>query len=170
MSQYQELCGAFAQSADDWNGYRQRSIVFVGNLLAGFVSYLGAPDDRVKFLPPEPRDPDTIYSAMGAAKLEEDGWWVAYVQLTLTRGEGVYPQLPVLFKFGVRVEPDSFAVRIGDSYRRHLIKDGDAAALEAAYQEAQARAKDYFTSGLQRFLDETGKDDQGKTSRKIGFV
>ena len=122
----------------------------------------------MRFLPPEPRDPDAIYTAMGTSKLEKDGWWVAYVQLTLARGEGVYPQVHALFQFRVRVEPDNFTVRIGDSDRCHTTTDGDAAALEAVYKEACERAKEYFTSGLQRFLDET--DDSGKTTLRIGFT
>ena len=173
MTLYEELCGAFGQSADDWNAYHERSIRFVAKLLTGFVSYLGAPlprgskDDRVRFLPPEPWDPDAMYTAMRAAKLEKDGWWVAYVQLTLARGEGVYPQVHALFQFRVRVEPDTFTVRVGDSDRCHTTTDEDATTLESAYKEACERAKDYFIAGLQRFLDET--DDSGKT-RKIGFT
>ena len=98
--------------------------------------------------------------------MEKDGWWVAYTRLTLSVGEGVYPRLNALIKFCVRVEPDKFTVRVGDSARFHTILDGDAAALETVYQEACETSKAYFTSGLQRFLDEITNDD----SRKIGFV
>jgi len=94
---------------------------------------------------------------MDAAELQNDGWWVAYVQLT---------RLCAVFQFRVRVEPDKFTVQIGDSKQRHTILDGHDAALEAVYQEACDLGKQYFESGLQRFFDETG----GNRPRKIGFV
>ena len=168
MTKYEELCKAFGQSSDDWNAYRDRSIFFVTRMLTGFVSYIGAPSDQVRFLPPEPRDDSSgmTYSPAGAAKLEKDGWWVAYTRLTLTVGEGMYPRVAALIKFCVRVEPDKFTVRLGDSTRFHTILDGDGNALEAVYQEACEVSKAYFTSGLQRFLDEIINND----SRKIGFV
>ena len=78
----------------------------------------------------------------------------------------MYPRVAALIKFCVRVEPDKFTVRLGDSTRFHTILDGDGNALEAVYQEACEVSKAYFTSGLQRFLDEIINND----SRKIGFV
>src|ERR1035437_3990020 len=152
MTKYEELCEALQQSTKDSMKYREKSMLFVGGLLTGFVSYIGAPPDRVKYLPPEPRDPNTIYTPAGAVKLQEDGWWEAYVQLTL-----VYPELKALFLFRTRIEADTFTVRVGDSERTHAVLDGDATALEPIYEEAFTGAKEYFTGGLQRFLDEVTK-------------
>jgi hypothetical protein len=104
---------------------------------------------------------------MGAAKWEGNGWWVAYVQLTLTQGNGIYPQLAVLFQFRVRVGLDNFTVQLGDSDRTHTISDGaNATALETVYDEAYQRAKQYFTPRSQRFVEKANQD----SPQKIGFL
>lgn len=169
-TKYEDLCEAFRQSHVDGTAYYQRSVSFIARLLTGFQSYLGAPPERVAFLPPEPHDstPNTVYTAMGAPKLGQDGWWVACVRLTLSQGKGVYPEAPVLFQFRVLAETNKFAVRLGDSDRTHTVSNGaDATALEPIYEQAYDLANEYFTSGLQRFLDQSVK---AAAARKIGFT
>jgi hypothetical protein len=170
MTRYEELCDAFRQYGDDWTAYDLRARTFIGRLLAEFVTYINAPADQVRFLPPE-RDPadseNTRYSAIGAARLKNDGWWTASVQVVLTRGQGVYPEIKALLVFHTRVDPDTFTVRIGDSEQTHTISNSDhTTALQPIYKEAYERTKEYFTFGLQRFLDAASK----KSERHIGFA
>jgi len=167
MTKYEELCEAFRQSSVDGSAYHVRSIEIIAQILTGFVSYVGAPPDRARFLPPEPRDANAIYTPAGAASLQDDGWWLAYIQLTLTQGKNRYPEINALFQFRVQVAAEQYTVRIGDSNQSHIIRDGaKAAALEPIFQEAFERAKKYFSFGLQRFLDEGSKET---APRKIGF-
>jgi hypothetical protein len=167
MTRFEELCEAFRQYRADGVAYRDRSLSFITQLLTGFERYLGAPPGRVRFLPPESPESNATYNPAGAAKLGEDGRWVVNVRLTLTEGNGVYPELPLLFRFRVLVELDKFTVRLGDSNRTHTIPDGaDLTLLEPIYEEAYRRASEYLTLGLQRFLDEAGKD----APREIGFT
>jgi len=166
MTKYEELCGAFHQCYSEDVTYRERSVFFVARVLTGFASYIGAPAGRVSFLPPEQKDSDATYTPQGAAELEEDGWWAANVRLTLTQGEGIFPELPVVFQFRVLAGPDKFTVRLGDSDLTHTMCEGDAAALEPVYEEAHRRAKEYFATRFQRFVDEANQN----TPRKIGFL
>src|SRR4051812_23851871 len=115
MTKYEDLCGAFRQSQIDGTAYHIRSIEFVARVLTGFVSHFGVPSGKVAFLPPEPRDPKAAYYATGAPKLQPDGWWVAYVRMTLSQGPGVYPELPILFQVRALVDTDRILVRLGDS-------------------------------------------------------
>lgn len=126
---------------------------------------MSAPTGVVRFLPPEPRD-DKQYSAATAATLGDDGWWRIFVQLTLSRGQNQYPQQPILLQFVVRAERDRFCVRVGDSDVTHEVPFDTSEDLQAIYREALERSKEYFASGLQRFLDETADP----SPRKIGFT
>ncbi len=166
MSRYDEICSAFKQSREDWTAYRERANAITARVLTGFVSYLGAPEDRVKYLPPEPRDPKALYGPMIVATMENDGWWVSFVQLTVAAGKNVYRQMGTLFQFRILVEQDSFTVRLGDSKRSHKIADGDDVALQPVYEDAFEAAKRYFTAGVTRFIDEATK----KNNATIGFM
>lgn len=102
-----------------------------------------------------------IYNALGAATLQDDGWWDAYVRLTLLN-----PERKAIFLFRTLVEPDKYTVRVGDSKQTHMIPVGGEPTLEPIYEEAYGGARSYFTEGLQRFLDEASKSN---VARKIGF-
>jgi hypothetical protein len=89
------------------------------------------------------------------------------MRLTVSQGEGVFPEVPVLFKFRFLVGPDKIAVRLGDIGQTHVVPEGaDAKALEPFYEEASGQTRDYSPLGLRRFIDEGTKAGP----RKIGSL
>jgi hypothetical protein len=166
MSRYEELCNAYKKYDDDRIAYLDRSRMFITNLVNGFVRFLDAPENRIRFVPPEGDEGDKRYSPMGAATPGEDGWWSIFVQVTLSRGQGIFPELHARMLFKVRTEPDKFLVQIGDSKSHHVVTAGSHDELQPIFNEAFHRSQEYLNSRLQRFLDETASDVGGK----IGFV
>jgi len=169
MAKYDDLCLAFSRSRSEAIAYRQRSEGFLVCLLEGFEEYLGAPSERVQFLPPDAdaSNPGTMYSSLGAVQLGDDGWWIACLRLTLSVGPGVFPEAPLLFQFRVFAESSRFIVRLGTSHQTHAIPaQFEPDALIPIYDEAYTLATEYFTHGIERFLDEAAKSTK---PRKIGF-
>jgi len=166
MSRYEELCNSYKKYDDDRTAYTDRSRMFITKLVDGFVLFLGAPADRIRFFPPEGGKSDQQYSPIGAATPGEDGWWSIFVQVTLSRGQGIFPELHARMLFKVRTEPDKFLVQIGDSKLQHVVTVESVAEMQPIFNEAFNRSQEYLNSGVQRFLDETDSNRVGK----IGFV
>lgn len=166
MSRYDELCNAYKKYSDDRFAYADRSRDFITKLVDEFNSFLDAPTNRVRFFPPEGGTGDQLYSPAGAATPGEDGWWRIIVQVTLSQGPNIIPELNARMLFQVRTELDKFLVQIGDSKVQHAVTVGSPNEMQPIFNEAFKRSQEYLNSGLQRFLDETGSDG----TRKIGFV
>ena len=166
MSRYEELCNAYKKYGDDRFAYVDRSRNFITKLVNEFTTFLDAPETRVRFFPPEADTDDQVYTPYGAATPGEDGWWGIIVQVTLTRGPNIFPELNARMLFKVRTEPDKFLIQIGDSKLQHAVTVGSPEEMQPIFNEAFKRSQEYLNSGLQRFLDET--DSNGP--RKIGFV
>lgn len=166
MSKYEELCNAYKKYDDDRIVYRDRSRMFITKLVDGFILFLDAPKDRIRFFPPEGDKDDQLLNPIGAATLGEDGWWSIFVQVTLSRGQGIFPELRARMLFKVRTEPDKFVVQIGDSKRQHVVTVGSPDEMQPIFNEAFNRSQEYFSSVLRHFLDETDSNRVGK----IGFT
>lgn len=166
MSKYEQLCDAYRKYNDDRLAYADRSRNFITKLVDEFNSFLDAPKDRVRFCPPEVDTGVQLYSPYGAATPGEDGWWRIIVQVTLSQGPNIFPELNARMLFKVRTELDKFLVQIGDSKLQHAVTVGTSDEMQPIFNEAFKRSQEYLNSGLQRFLDETDRDGV----RKIGFV
>ena len=166
MSRYEELCNAYKKYSDDRIAFVERSKNFITKLVNEFLSFLDAPENQVRFFPPEADTDDQVYSPDGAATLGEDGWWRIIVQVTLTQGPNVFHKLNARMLFKVRTEPDKFVVQIGDSKSQHVVSVGSPDEMQPIFNETFNRSQEYLNSGLQRFLDETDSD----RPRKIGYL
>jgi hypothetical protein len=166
MNRYEQLCNAYKKYDDDRIAYTHRSRDFITKLVVEFSSFLDAPTNRIRFFPPEVDKDDRVYPPMGAATPGEDGWWRILVQVTLSRGPNIFPELRARMLFKVRTEPDKFLIQIGDSNLQHTVTVGSPDEMQPIFDEAFTRSQDYLNSGIQRFLDET--DSNGV--RKIGFI
>jgi hypothetical protein len=133
MSRYEELCNAYKKYDDDRFAHIDRSRMFITKLVDEFVLFLGAPADRIRYFPPECDKGDQQYSPIGAATPGEDGWWSIFVQVTLSRGQGIFPELHARMLFKVRTEPDKFSVQIGDSKSRHVVSVGSPDEMQPIF-------------------------------------
>jgi hypothetical protein len=159
MSKFQELSQVVDECRREGMKYHHRSLDAMGKILDGFVEYLEAPQEAVRFFPyGENTDKEPPYTALGAAKINNDGWWDSALTLLING-------IRLIFRFRLRTDIDKFQVRVGDSDKRHAFVSPTPEALAPVWDEAFERATLYLQTALPRRIDATSS----KQATKIGF-
>jgi len=66
MTDYEEMCAAFAASRKAYFDYRDRCFSHMGTLVKGFIDYCQIPKDQVRMVPCDKKpQEDSLYSIAG---------------------------------------------------------------------------------------------------------
>lgn len=113
MSKFNQLVGAYQESAQRTIAYKDLCRRFASILVDRFVKHFEVPRERIDFLPLDKHpEQGKTYTLVGAMHWDDDGFWHLGIVLKLT-DLGAFPAENVLIRICIKGVNGRFVVRMG---------------------------------------------------------
>jgi len=160
MNRFEELCESYADARKNFFAYRDECFSFGGRLVGSLLRFLECPQSQAEMVPViSERKTGWRYSPQGAIELgEDDQLWHFGLILTLYEKPNVHPHGLYLLHFTFQKSGDSFVVKLAPDGKQFTITGTEASAFDEIDLSIFETMKDYFDSGLQRFIEGERED------------
>jgi hypothetical protein len=164
MSKFDELCGVYGKSRDDYFVYEEESFKFASSLVINFVEYFGIPQVQIKFIPTniEPEEGLT-YTLPGSIHLDTDTFWHLGMIVTLYEEPIIFPHQPIKLVLKFKKENTQFLVKLQNTEKEFRITPFVKLEYNDFYDHIYEEIKNMFKDQLQQFLKDSS------TVKTIGF-
>ncbi|MBE0328507.1 hypothetical protein [Klebsiella pneumoniae] len=166
MSKFEEICGAYKVSRDNYHDYRNRSMDFALSLGHKYIQYLGITKENFRWVPEQDSSTEKDgFTIPGAMHLDDDTYWHLGLKIKIFTAPNVFPQqeLLIIFKFKEK-EEKVFEVMIDNVDKKHDIETWIDASYTVFFNHLQDVILALYQNDLNNFLASQ------QENRKIGFI
>ena len=161
MSQYEDICAAYAKLRSEYEDDRTKCLKFAQELVAGMVEELGcAPDDLVTLPPNTDYSPDQVRPVSRALAHGADGAWHLGIGLRVRTGPDDPRTEIVMAQIAILRNPGGYEIQLRgttEPFRVPLEHEGFTKGHKSFILTFIKRSKRTYTDQQHRYSDEPDK-------------